>query len=450
VGLDIGYARSGGVAIAYQVVGDGGTDLVYVPDYMSNLVYDWESPYYRKFYERLAQSFRLILFDKRGTGLSDHGGQFAALETRMDDLRAVLDDVGSTNAVVFSAHEGSAMAALYAATYPERVRALVLFHPGPDFGEDDAEAQQDLARLRDRWGTRAYSDELLRHGCRALYEREEDREWFANHLRVSASPAVAYALNRAFLETDLSEVLPAVRAPTLVLYRSGSMGEDPALEVARQIAGARCASVSGADYFGLYLSFDIADEIERFVAGEYVPEVPDTVLATVLFTDIVASTERVAELGDRSWRQLLERHHALVRRELSRFRGEERDTAGDGFFATFDGPARAIRCAQAVAEGMHVLGLEVRAGVHTGECELHDGKVAGLAVSIGARVAAAAAAGEVLVSQTVKDLVAGTGLALEDRGERELKGVPGMWRLYAATEATPEVTAATRLPAASA
>jgi class 3 adenylate cyclase/pimeloyl-ACP methyl ester carboxylesterase len=442
VGLDIRYARSGGVAIAYQIVGDGDTDLVYVPDYMSNLVYDGESPYYRRFYERLAQSFRLILFDKRGTGLSDHGGQFAALETRMDDLRAVLDDVGSTNAVVLSAHEGSAMAALYAATYPERVRALVLFHPGPDFGKDDAKAREGLAELRDRWGTQAYSDELLLHGCKTLYEREEDREWFANHLRVGASPAVAYALNRAFLETDLGEVLPAVRAPTLVLYRTGSMGEGPALEVASQIAGARSVPVSGTDYFGLYLSLDIADELERFVAGDYVPEVPDTVLATVLFTDIVASTERAAELGDRAWRELLERHHALVRRELSRFRGEEQDTAGDGFFATFDGPARAIRCAQAVAEGMSALGLEVRAGVHTGECELHDGKVAGLAVSIGARVAAAARAGEVLVSQTVKDLLAGTGLALEDRGERELKGVPGTWRLYAASEAGGDVVAA--------
>lgn len=433
--LDIHYARSGGVAIAYQVVGDGDTDLVYVPDYMSNLVYGWTSPYWREFYQRLAQSFRLILFDKRGTGLSDHGGQFAALETRMDDLRAVLDDVGSTHAVVLSAQEGSAMAALYAATYPERVRALVLFHPGPDFAEDDAEAQRDLADLRDRWGTRAYSDELLLHGCQTLYEREEDREWFASHLRVGASPAVAYALNRAFLETDLTEVLPAVRAPTLVLYRSGSMGEGPALEVARLITGARCVPVSGTDYFGIFLSLDIADEVERFVAGEELPEIPDTVLATVLFTDIVASTERAAQLGDRAWRELLARHHAVVRRELGRFRGDEQDTAGDGFFATFDGPARAIRCAQAVAEGVRELGLDVRAGVHTGECELHEGKVAGLAVSIAARVAANAGAGEVLVSQTVKDLVAGTGLALEDRGERELKGVPGTWRFYAATEA---------------
>jgi len=434
--LDVRYAHSGGIAIAYQVVGEGDTDLVYVPDYVSNLVHGWQWPRTRDFYERLAGSFRLILFDKRGTGLSDHGGQFAALETRMDDLRAVLDDVRSASAVVFGGHEGSAMAALYAATYPERVRALVLFHPGADVSNYDPGVEVTLANLRDRWGTRAYSDELLKGGCPTLYGREEDRESFANHLRLGASPAVAYALNRAFVETDLTEVLPAVRAPTLVLYRHGSLGEESALEVAGQIAGARSTPVSGTDYFGLWLSLDIADEIERFVRGEPEREVPESVLATLLFTDIVGSTERAAELGNRAWRQLLEQHHALVRRELGRFRGEERDTAGDGFFATFDGPARAIRCAQAIVEAIRGLGLEVRAGVHTGECELHDEKVAGLAVAIGARVAGSAVAGEVLVSQTVKDLVAGSGLALEDRGEQELKGVPGTWRLYAATEAT--------------
>jgi len=448
--LDIRYARSGGVAIAYQIVGDGDTDLVYVPDYMSNLVFNWTGRYHREFYERLARSFRLILFDKRGTGLSDHGGQFAALETRMDDLRAVLDDVGSESAVVFGSHEGSGMAALYAATYPERVRALVLFHPGSDVPRDDPAVDRDLADLRDRWGTRAYSDELLRYGCPTLYEREEDREWFANEMRTGASPAVAYALNRAFIETDLSEVLPAIRAQTLVLYRRGTMGEKPALETARLIPDVRTIPVSGTDYFGIFLSLDIVDEIERFVAGEEASDVPDTVLATVLFTDIVGSTERAAKLGDRAWREVLERHHALVRRELGRFRGEEQDTAGDGFFATFDGPARAIRCAQALVEGVRELDLEVRAGVHTGECELHDGKVAGLAVSIGARVAAAAGASEVLVSQTVKDLVAGTGLVLQDRGETELKGVPGSWRLYAALEPVADVVAATSRPAASA
>lgn len=275
---------------------------------------------------------------------------------------------------------------------------------------------------------------MLESLCPTLFEREEDRLWFANWTRVGASPAVAVALNRAWAETDLRDVLPAVRVPTLVLYRPG-MAEEYASEVAELIPGASLLRVSRSDYWGIFLSPEIPEEVEGFAAGETPPEVPDTVLATLLFTDIVGSTERAAELGDQAWRELLQRHHQLVRRELGRFRGEERDTAGDGFFATFDGPARAIRCAQAVVDGVRGLGLEVRAGVHTGECELHDGKVAGLAVSIGARVAAAASAGEVLVSQTVKDLVAGTGLLLEDRGESELKGVPGSWRLFAATEA---------------
>ena len=429
--LDIRYARNGGVAIAYQVVGEGDVDLVYVPDFMSNLVYCWESPHWRPFYERLAQSFRLILFDKRGTGLSDHGPHFAALETRMEDLRAVLDAVGSSSTVVLGAQEGSGMAAMYAATYPERTRALVLFHPHPDL-IPDADAQAELADLRDRWGTREYSDELLREGCPTLYEREEDRELQANELRVGASPAVAYALNRAFLETDLSAVLPAVRAPTLVLYRRGRFNEEAeSLEYASRIPGARTMRVSGTDYFGIFLSLDIVDEIEHFLAGEPAAEVPESVLTTVLFTDLVGSTERASALGDRGWHDLLARHHALVRRELARFRGDERDTAGDGFFATFDGPARAIRAAQAVVGGVGELGLDLRVGIHVGECELHDGKPSGLAVNIGARTAAEAGAGEILVTSTVRDLVAGSGLAFEERGERELKGVPGTWRLYA-------------------
>jgi class 3 adenylate cyclase len=219
--------------------------------------------------------------------------------------------------------------------------------------------------------------------------------------------------------------------PTLVLYRRHEWSEERALDVARRIPSARAVRVSGDSFWGVFLSPDIPEEIERFVAGEEMAAVPDTVLFTLLFTDIVGSTERAAELGDRGWLELLERHHALVRRELMRFRGEEKDTAGDGFFATFDGPARAIRCAQAIVEGVRDLGLDLRAGVHTGECELHDAKVAGIAVSIGARVAAMAGPGEVLVSQTVKDLVAGSGLDFDDRGAHALKGVPGQWRLYA-------------------
>ncbi|HEY6150290.1 MAG TPA: adenylate/guanylate cyclase domain-containing protein [Gaiellaceae bacterium] len=430
MGLDIRYARSGAVSIAYQVVGDGDVDLLYVPDYVSNLVYGWESRRWRAFYERLAQSFRLILFDKRGTGLSDLGGQFPALETRMDDVRAVLDAIGSSRAVLLSSHDGCSMAALYAATYPERTRALVLFHPiahDPE-GQSDA-ARTELAELRDRWGTQEYCDELLREYAPSLYADPVERESFANGLRVGASPSVAYALNRAWFETDLREILPAVRVPTLVLYRA-TIAERGALDVAERIPGAQALRVSGEDYSEIYLSPEIPEEVERFVAGERVPEIHDTLLATMLFTDIAGSTERAAELGDRAWRELLQRHHALVRRELTRYRGEERDTAGDGFFATFDGPARAIRCAQAIVDGVRELGLDVRAGVHTGECEIHENKVAGLAVVIGARVAALASGGEVLISQTVKDLVAGAGIDLEEHGEHELKGVPGTWRLY--------------------
>jgi class 3 adenylate cyclase len=430
---EIRYARSGGVAIAYQVVGAGDVDLVYVPDYMSNLVYGWEYPYWRNFYERLARSFRLILFDKRGTGLSDHGAHFAALETRMEDLRAVLEAVGSTNPVVFGSHEGCGMATLYAATYPERTRALVLFHPKTKGeGTEDREVQEDLSDLRERWGTQAYSDELLAEAAPTLYRNEDDRRWFANWLRVGASPAVAYALNRAFYETDLSDVLPAVRVPTLVLYRRGRFTEEEdALAVAAAIPNARAMRVSGEDYAEVFLSPDIADEIERFVAGEEAPSVPESVLTTLMFTDLVGSTERASALGDRRWRELLAEHHTVVRRELARFRGEERDTAGDGFFATFDGPARAIRAGEAILAGMERLGLDMRVGIHVGECELHDGKPAGIAISIGARVAAAAQPAEILVTGTVRDLVAGAGLDFEERGEHELKGVPGTWKLYA-------------------
>jgi class 3 adenylate cyclase/pimeloyl-ACP methyl ester carboxylesterase len=429
----IGYARSSGVAIAYQVVGEGDVDLVYVPDYVSNLVFGWASRHWRSFYERLARSFRLILFDKRGTGLSDHGAHFAALETRMEDLRAVLDAVGSSSAVVFGAHEGCGMAALYAATYPERTRALVLFHPSwQGQGTEDRGTQQQLSELRDHWGEQAWCDELLRKGCPTLYASEDDRRSFADWLRVGASPAVAYSLNRVFAETDLTGVLPAVRVPTLVLYRRAPVHtEDSALDVAARIPEARAMRVSGDDYFGIFLSLDIADEIESFVAGEEAPSVPTSVLTTVMFTDLVGSTERASALGDRAWRELLTTHHALVRRELARFRGEERDTAGDGFFATFDGPARAIRAAQSIVTGLRGVGLDARIGIHVGECELHAGKPTGVAVNIGARVAATARPGEVLVTGTVRDLVAGAGVQFDDRGKHELKGVLGKWQLLA-------------------
>ena len=402
---EIRYARNGGVAIAYQVVGEGDIDLVYVPDWVSNLVWGWGYPRLRDFYLRLARSFRLILFDKRGTGISDHGGQFATLETRMEDLHAVLDAAGSSRPVILSAQEGCGMAILFAASYPERTRALALFHAGAGGVPLTESDLQGLAELREGWGTQEWCDELCREICPSIADSEEERRWFANELRAGASPAVAYALNRASQEVDLRDVLPAVHVPTLLFYRP--VLEAATMDVASRISNARTMRVSGNDESGIHLSPDIVDELERFVAGEEAPVIPESVLATVMFTDIVASTDHAAKIGDRDWRDLLTRHHTIVRRELSRFRGHERDTAGDGFFATFDGPARAIGAAQAITEGVRTLGLEARVGIHVGECELHDDKIAGLAVVIGSRVASNAGAGEVLVSQTVRDLVAG-------------------------------------------
>ena len=425
----IRYAHNSGVAIAYQVVGHGSTDLVYVPDWVSNLVYGWEYPQVRNFYLRLAESFRLILFDKRGTGISDHGGQFATIETRMEDLHAVLDAAGSERPVILGANEGASMAALFAASYPERTRALVLFHPPtPGVVPITEEYLREQAQLREGWGVQEWSDDLIRDYAPSLAGSEEERRWFANWLRVGASPSVAYALNRAARETDLKEVWPAVHVPTLFLYRSPQ--EAVTLDIASRVSGATVMRISGRDEEITVGAGEIVDEIERFVGGEDAPHVPESVLITVMFTDIVGSTEHAAALGDRAWRDLIARHHALVRRELSRYRGHERDTAGDGFFATFDGPARAIGAARAMSAGVRALGLELRIGIHVGECEVHEEKLAGLAVVIGARIASRATAGEILVSQTVRDLVAGSGIGFRDRGSHRLKGVPGSWRLF--------------------
>jgi class 3 adenylate cyclase len=429
---DIAYARSGGVAIAYKVMGEGEVDLIYVPDFMSNLVFAMRYPRWRNFYESLATRFRLILFDKRGTGLSDHGGQFATLETRMEDMHAVLDAASSRLTVVLASHEGCGMAALYAASYPERTKALVLFHPrvvGPAH-DDNPSVMEEMADLRERWGTQELADDILREGCPTLLESDEDRSWFAEYLWVGASPAVAYALNRAFAEVDLRGVLPAVRVPTLVLHRGPEQAT--ANNIVSRLPNAQSVRVSGGDDLEIYLSPEVADEVARFVAGEPAPEVPETVLVTVMFTDIVGSTERAIALGDAAWRDLLAAHHDAVRRTLTRFRGRERDTAGDGFFATFDGPARAIRCGQAILAAVETIGLRVRIGIHIGECELHEEKVTGMAVLVGARIAAIAGPGEVLVSGTARDLVAGSGLEFIERGKHQLKGLPGTWSIHEA------------------
>jgi class 3 adenylate cyclase/pimeloyl-ACP methyl ester carboxylesterase len=401
---------------------------------MSNLVFGWASPHWRTFYEGLASFSRLILFDKRGTGLSDHTGGFPTLETRMEDVHAVLDAVGSQRAVVVGAQEGCGLACLFAASYPERTVALALFQPVSHgaanmVGRDPEQMLRELSELRERWGSQSYSDELLSDIAPSLAVSEADRIWFANHLRVGASPAAAYALNRMYEETDLREVLPAIRVPTLLLYRGAAM-EAQARDVQQRIAGARLTRIPGEDFWGIFLSPEIPAEIEGFVGGAEGPVVPDRLLITLLFTDLVGSTARAAAVGDVAWRDLLAQHHAVVRRELLLHRGREVDTAGDGFFATFEGPARAIHCADAIRRSLAELQLPVRAGVHTGECEIVGDKPAGIAVHTGARIAAVADAGEILVSSTVCHLVAGSGIRFHNRGTHPLAGVPEPLDLY--------------------
>jgi class 3 adenylate cyclase len=380
----------------------------------------------------MASFSRLILFDKRGTGLSDRPHFFADLETRMDDVRAVLDVVGAERAAFVAAQEGCWMASLYAATYPEATHSLALYHPW--IGRSDPRLvvhSESLRDFQDRWGSKADAEELLLALCPTLAADDEFRSWFPNQLRLGASPATAYTFNRMIAEVDFRDVYPAIRVPTLVLYREyRADARDMYGDVARLIPDARLVSLPGKDYMGIFLD-EPAREIESFLRSQSHRIEPDRMLVTVLFTDLVGSTERLARLGDASWRELVERHHDVVRGLIARYRGTEVDTAGDGFFASFDGPARAIRCARAMCEETARLGLEVRAGVHTGECELINGKPGGLSVVIGARVSALARSGEVLVSSTVKDLVAGSEVAFEDRGEHELKGVPGTWKLHA-------------------
>jgi class 3 adenylate cyclase len=436
------YAKSGDVNIAYQVVGEGPFDLIWVPGWISNVEESWEVPEYAHFLRRLASFSRLILFDKRGTGLSDRvsNERLPTLEQRMDDVRAVLEAAGSERASVFGASEGGNLCVLFAATYPERVRALVLAGVyakrlwSPDYPWAPTPEQREQAHelLERDWAGEMDVSELA---PRASGDPELMRR-ITTFFRRSASPGAAVTLNRMNTQIDTRAVLPMIRVPTLVLHRTEDLNVkvEEARWIAQQIPGASYVELPGDDHLIWIGDTDtLLDEVEEFLTGVRRGPEPDRVLATVLFTDLVGSTERVAELGDRRWRELLEEHHRLVRRELERFRGREIDTAGDGFLATFDGPARAIRCACAIRNSMDSLGLEIRAGLHTGECELVGEKVAGIAVHTAARVAGLAQTGEVLVSNTVKDLVAGSGIELVERGEHELKGVPGTWRLYAAT-----------------
>ena len=438
------YARSGDISIAYQVVGGGPFDLVLAHGWVSHLDMQWEEPHLAAFLSRLASFARLITFDKRGTGLSDRVGlnELPTLEQRMDDLRAVMDAAGSERAALLGVSESGGMCLLFAATHPERVRSVLTFGSyakrirSPDYPWAPTRDEREAAyrEIPDTWGTTKGMETVFP----SMIGDQAFEEWLGAYLRASASPAAAVALLRMNSEVDTRAILPAVRVPALIMNRieDGDVRVEEARYIASRIPEAKLKLFPGADHVPwVGHSDDILGEIEEFLTGARHADVGDRVLATVLSTDIVGSTEILARLGDRAWRDLLEHHYTVVRRELQRYRGREIDTAGDGFFAAFDGPARAIRCAKAIVGETAKLGVEVRAGLHTGECEILGDKLTGIAVHTAARVAAIARPGEVLVSATVRDLVAGSGITFSERGEHALKGLTDRPRLFAVESA---------------
>jgi pimeloyl-ACP methyl ester carboxylesterase len=438
------YVKSDDVHIAYQVIGDGPRDLLFVPGFVSNVEALWQSPARAAFFRRLATFARVIMFDKRGTGMSDRGSQIFTLEQRMHDVQAVLDQVGSRRATLFGVSEGGPMSLLYAATYPERTSALVLcgtyarrsWAPNHTFAWTDAQWSAFLDDIEHHWGTTDAMSLLM--WAPSLTGNRQALEQIAAYFRASASPGAASSIMRMNREIDVRDILPVTRVPTLILHRTDERVIDVkhARYMAQQIPCAKLIELSGQDHVVWVGDQNaILDEVEEFVTGQRQSVEPDRVLATVLFVDIAGSTERAAALGDGAWRVLLDAFYAKARDVLGQYRGREINTAGDGFLATFDGPARAVRCASAIGDAVRSLDLRVRCGLHTGECEFVAQDIVGIAVHIGARVAALAAPGEVLVSQTVRDLVAGSGLTFEERGRHVLKGVPDEWRLFRAVAA---------------
>ena len=437
----IRYADSDGIQIAYEAFGSGPRDLVFVQGWVTNLELLWEQPRAARSLERLGSFARVINFDKRGTGLSDRVpvDQLPTLEQRMDDVRAVMDAAGSERAVLFGHSEGGPMCVLFAAAYPQRTEGLVVYgsfavrrrHPDYPWAPTPEERERHVRAVKDGWGGIVHLSDL----APGVMGDEEFRDWWARYLRSSASPAAAAALTSMNSHADVRAVLPTIGVPTLIIHRSGDRRADVrgARWMAEQIPGARYAELPGEDHLIWADPDPIFDLVEEFVTGVPAAEVPDRVLVTVLFTDIVESTETAAAVGDPAWRRLLDRHDEMVRRYLERYQGREIKSTGDGFLAVFDGPARAVRCGQAIVDAVTALDLQVRAGVHTGEVERRGDDVGGVAVHVGARVAAVASGGEVLTSRTVKDLVAGSGIAFTSRGTFELKGIPGEWELFAAS-----------------
>jgi len=440
------YARSGDFSIAYQVVGDGPIDLVHIPGLLSHLDLAWENPKYRRFMERLSAFARVLVYDKRGCGLSDPVTEPPSVEERIDDTRAVMDAEGIESAAVFGCSEGAALSAFFAAAHPESVSHTILYgsfarltpdppdYPWTILGLQDAEQTLQVFRetMRDHWGE-GVTLALL---APSLLETNE-RAWWGRYERGAMSPRSIETLMRSNVELDLREVLPVIGVPTLVMHRDG----DPlpfggGKYVAEHIPEARFVELHGDDHWPWVGDPDeVCNHVEEFLTGQRSAAPPDRVLATVMFTDIVGSTERASQLGDRRWRELLDEHERLTRTEIDRHRGREVKTTGDGVLATFDGPARAIRCASSLTSATDGLGLPIRVGLHTGECERRNGDIGGIAVHIGARVMAEAGPGEVLVSRTVKDLTVGSDIDFEERGSRQLKGVPGEWELFAVSAA---------------
>ena len=430
----IRYAKSGDVHIAYRVFGDGPRDIVLIPGTLSHVELLWEVPSNEHLLKRLTSFARVIVFDKRGQGLSDRVAE-QTLEERTGDVRAVMDAAGSERATIYGWSQGGPMCLMFAATYPERTSSLVLYGTFASMREEPWSVsperfEQFLDVLQTRWGEGA----LVLTNAPSRRNDQAFLQWFARIERAAASPGSVLSMMRSDYEIDVRHLLPAIRVPTLVLHRAGDelVPVRAGRYLVEHIPAARYAEIAGTDHLVLDQETQdvIADQIEEFITGERRRLESDRVLATVMFTDIVGSTQRAAELGDGRWRELRGSWHAVMRRELAAFRGREVDTAGDGLLATFDGPARAIRCACSVRERVRALGLQVRTGLHTGECELVGDGMVGIAVHIGARVAALAGADEILVSSTVKDLVAGSGLRFGDRGTHTLKGVPETWHLF--------------------
>ncbi len=436
------YARSGDVRIAYQITGEGPFDVVWAPGTMSHLDLDWEIPQRALFFERFSKFCRLIRFDKRGTGLSDRPVHMATLEERTDDIRAVMDDVGIKSANIFGVSEGGSMACLFAATYPERVESLLIWgaqarwiasedHP---WGQTQQEHEQMLAMVQDDWPSIPY---IVGPGAGMGPDAPPEAvEAVARYMRAAASPSAVHAYEVMNGQIDTRPILPTIQVRTLVMNRTGDLCARvlAARDMASRIPGANFIEYPGNSHSAMLDDMDtVLSDIHEFITGERPIDSFDRVLATVLFFDIASSTERAAAMGDTGWRNVLDSYYAVVRKELARYRGKETNTTGDGFLATFDGPARAVRCALAVVLAVRQLGIEVRAGVHTGECELMGDNIGGIAVHAGARIMAKAEPGSVVVSRTVKDLVAGSGINFQDLGLHELKGVPGEWRLFAAS-----------------